>query len=59
MKHRLIIEVDGGQHNFDQNRLLDSFRDEKLPAAVFGFFDFGTMTSMATFQEYCSRSVML
>jgi very-short-patch-repair endonuclease len=30
MKHRLVIEVDGGQHNFDQHQVRDLRRDAKL-----------------------------
>jgi very-short-patch-repair endonuclease len=40
MKHQLVIEVDGGQHNADQNRLLDSLRDEKVSSQGFRILRF-------------------
>jgi very-short-patch-repair endonuclease len=30
MKHRLVVEVDGGQHNFDVHHERDRQRDAKL-----------------------------
>jgi very-short-patch-repair endonuclease len=30
MKHRLVIEIDGGQHNFDEHHARDMRRDAKL-----------------------------
>jgi very-short-patch-repair endonuclease len=35
MRHCLVIEVDGGQHNFDAHRALDSRRDVKLTSEGF------------------------
>ena len=29
-KHRLVIEVDGSQHGFEQNQIKDQLRDEDL-----------------------------
>ena len=30
MKHKLIIEIDGGQHNFDEHAARDRLRDRRL-----------------------------
>jgi very-short-patch-repair endonuclease len=30
MKHELVIELDGGQHNFDEHQARDSIRDARL-----------------------------
>ncbi len=30
LKHRLVIEIDGGQHNFDVHRARDAKRDGNL-----------------------------
>jgi very-short-patch-repair endonuclease len=30
MKHGLVIELDGGQHNFDEHRSRDAIRDARL-----------------------------
>jgi very-short-patch-repair endonuclease len=35
MKHRLVIEVDGGQHNFDEHHVRDVRRDAKLTSEGF------------------------
>src|SRR4051812_36051805 len=35
MKHQLVIEVDGGQHNFDEHHARDSRRDAKLTSEGF------------------------
>ena len=35
MKHRLVIEVDGGQHNFDEHHAHDVRRDAKLSSKGF------------------------
>jgi very-short-patch-repair endonuclease len=35
MKHQLVIEVDGGQHNFDQHHARDMRRDGKLTSEGF------------------------
>jgi very-short-patch-repair endonuclease len=35
MKHGLVIEVDGGQHNFDAHAIQDSGRDAKLNSQGF------------------------
>jgi very-short-patch-repair endonuclease len=35
MKHQLVIEVDGGQHNFDQHQVRDMRCDGKLTAEGF------------------------
>src|SRR5579864_9501761 len=47
LKHRLIIEIDGGQHNVDPHRASDHARDRELsraPASM--FFVFGTARSI-------------
>src|SRR5215210_3874081 len=35
LKHRLVIEVDGGQHNFDRHHARDMERDSELCEQVF------------------------
>jgi very-short-patch-repair endonuclease len=30
MKHRLVVEIDGGQHNLESHAAADARRDEKL-----------------------------
>ena len=35
MKHRLVIEIDGGQHNFDEHHVRDVQRDIKLTSEGF------------------------
>jgi very-short-patch-repair endonuclease len=40
MKHRLVIEVDGGQHNFDQHQSRDARRDAKLASEGFRILRF-------------------
>jgi very-short-patch-repair endonuclease len=35
MKHRLAIEVDGGQHNFEEHHARDTLRDKKLTGEGF------------------------
>jgi very-short-patch-repair endonuclease len=35
LRHKLIVEVDGGQHNFDGHRRRDLVRDERLGADGF------------------------
>jgi len=43
MKHRLIIEVDGGQHNFEEHRKRDIRRDTEIFRMDFGCCAFGTV----------------
>ena len=40
LKHRLIIEIDGGQHNVDPHRASDQARDRELSRAGFHVFRF-------------------
>jgi len=40
MKHRLVVEVDGGQHNLDPHKSKDERRDDKLEHAGFRIFRF-------------------
>jgi very-short-patch-repair endonuclease len=35
LKHHVVIEIDGGQHNFDAHRTLDENRDETLGRSGF------------------------
>jgi very-short-patch-repair endonuclease len=35
MKHRLVIEIDGGQHNEDRHQAKDAARDRNLNASGF------------------------
>jgi len=35
MKYQIVVEIDGGQHNFDEHRVADEVRDEKLKRAGF------------------------
>jgi very-short-patch-repair endonuclease len=35
MRHRLVIEVDGGQHNFDEHSRRDSMRDQRFERGGF------------------------
>src|SRR5215813_1337472 len=35
LKHRLVVEVDGGQHNFDAHARRDAVRDSQLAAQGF------------------------
>lgn len=30
LKHRVVVEIDGGQHNFESHQISDKERDEKL-----------------------------
>jgi very-short-patch-repair endonuclease len=47
MKHRLVIEVDGGQHNFNQHHARDVRRDGKLTSEGFRVLDSGTAILIA------------
>jgi len=40
LKHRLVIEVDGGQHNFDAHAARDAKRDRQLALQGFRFLRF-------------------
>ena len=40
MKHQLGIEIDGGQHNFDEHHARDVRRDKKLTAEGFHILRF-------------------
>jgi very-short-patch-repair endonuclease len=40
LKHRLIIEVDGGQHNFDRHHARDMARDARLSEQGFRILRF-------------------
>jgi very-short-patch-repair endonuclease len=40
LKHRLVVEVDGGQHNFDVHRARDANRDETLGESGFRILRF-------------------
>jgi very-short-patch-repair endonuclease len=35
MKHRLVVEIDGGQHNFDSHAARDNNRDDKFQRSGF------------------------
>ena len=35
LKHRLVVEIDGGQHNFDSHQMRDQSRDDALERAGF------------------------
>ena len=35
MRHRLVVDVDGGQHNFDAHRARDVRRDSEFNSAGF------------------------
>jgi very-short-patch-repair endonuclease len=35
LKHELVVEIDGGQHNFDTHAKADAQRDDKLTRAGF------------------------
>jgi very-short-patch-repair endonuclease len=35
MKHALVIELDGGQHNFDEHQARDAIRDARLASGGF------------------------
>jgi very-short-patch-repair endonuclease len=35
MKHRVVVEVDGGQHNLDPHQTRDACRDENLGRSGF------------------------
>lgn len=35
LKHKLVVEIDGGQHNFDKHAGADRLRDNKLMEAGF------------------------
>ena len=35
LKHRLVVEIDGGQHNFDEHQVRDGNRDTTLERSGF------------------------
>ena len=35
LKHRLVVEIDGGQHNFDSHQMRDQSRDDALERSGF------------------------
>ena len=40
LKHRLIVEVDGGQHNYDDHARRDAVRDSQFAARGFRILRF-------------------
>ena len=56
MKHRLVIEVDGGQHNFDQRHARDVRRDGELTSESFRVLDSGTAILIAICLACCNQS---
>jgi very-short-patch-repair endonuclease len=56
LKHGLVVEIDGGQHNFDDHAQADAGRATSCRIQGFGCCDSGTTKSIEIWQVFCKRS---